>query len=187
MDEECLTADEVAGPWRSSRPTWSGTGSTEASCRRSVWAPGGSACGVGRSLTGAQSGARHALKRRNPRRYGGLHSTATGIRTRVSAVRGRRPSPLDDSGGTLSIRHASGSTDMSLAWLDGAHGCGPGGRRCHGPSGPDAYMCSCRAVAPIPQHLITSAIPRLWRNLVDAHGSGPCGLTPVEVRVLSAA
>ena len=25
-------------------------------------------------------------------------STATGIRTRVSAVRGRRPSPLDDSG-----------------------------------------------------------------------------------------
>jgi hypothetical protein len=28
-------------------------------------------------------------------------STATGIRTRVSAVRGRRPSPLDDSGGAL--------------------------------------------------------------------------------------
>ena len=88
MDEECLTADEDAGPWGSSRPRWSGTGSTEASCRRSVWAPGGSACGVSRSLTGAQSGARHALKRRNPRRYGGLHSTATGIRTRVSAVRG---------------------------------------------------------------------------------------------------
>ena len=30
---------------------------------------------------------------------GGFGSTATGIRTRVSAVRGRRPSPLDDSGG----------------------------------------------------------------------------------------
>ncbi len=30
--------------------------------------------------------------------------TATGIRTRVSAVRGRRPSPLDDSGGVLFCR-----------------------------------------------------------------------------------
>ena len=30
--------------------------------------------------------------------------TATGIRTRVSAVRGRRPSPLDDSGGTWRVR-----------------------------------------------------------------------------------
>src|SRR6185437_13094391 len=38
-----------------------------------------------------------------------------------------------------------------------------------------------------PRQLLTSPLPRLWRNLVDAHGSGPCGLTLVEVRVLSAA
>ena len=34
-----------------------------------------------------------------PRVSRAFASTATGIRTRVSAVRGRRPSPLDDSGG----------------------------------------------------------------------------------------
>ena len=34
----------------------------------------------------------------NPHVLGGFRSTATGIRTRVSAMRGRRPSPLDDSG-----------------------------------------------------------------------------------------
>src|SRR5688572_25877919 len=34
----------------------------------------------------------------NPRFTGASVSTATGIRTRVSAVRGRRPSPLDDGG-----------------------------------------------------------------------------------------
>ena len=37
-------------------------------------------------------------KRKTPRENGALLSTATGIRTRVSAMRGRRPSPLDDSG-----------------------------------------------------------------------------------------
>jgi hypothetical protein len=37
-------------------------------------------------------------KQKNPRISGGFLSTATGIRTRVTAVRGRRPSPLDDSG-----------------------------------------------------------------------------------------
>jgi hypothetical protein len=39
-----------------------------------------------------------APKRRNPAIYAGLPYTATGIRTPVSAVRGRRPSPLDDGG-----------------------------------------------------------------------------------------
>ncbi len=28
-------------------------------------------------------------------------------------------------------------------------------------------------------------VPGAWRNLADAHGSGPCGLTPVEVQILS--
>ena len=35
---------------------------------------------------------------KTPATGGGFGSTATGIRTRVSAMRGRRPSPLDDSG-----------------------------------------------------------------------------------------
>src|SRR5581483_5421808 len=39
-----------------------------------------------------------ALIGSNPRFLGGFVSTATGIRTPVSAMRGRRPSPLDDSG-----------------------------------------------------------------------------------------
>ena len=38
----------------------------------------------------------------------GFGSTATGIRTPVSAVRGRRPSPLDDSGRNRSLRVAKG-------------------------------------------------------------------------------
>src|SRR4051812_25377559 len=38
------------------------------------------------------------LERRTPARRAGFASTATGIRTPVSAVRGRRPSPLDDGG-----------------------------------------------------------------------------------------
>ena len=39
-----------------------------------------------------------APETRNARLSGALLNTATGIRTRVSAMRGRRPSPLDDSG-----------------------------------------------------------------------------------------
>src|SRR5215207_5603867 len=58
-------------------------------------------CTVGASF-GTRSG--HALPfevarlGRNPHDYAVL-STATGIRTRVSGLRIRRPSPLDDSGG----------------------------------------------------------------------------------------
>src|ERR1700756_2116191 len=47
------------------------------------------------------------------------------------------------------------------------------------------------ATHPVARHprLVANFQPsqRLWRNLVDAHGSGPCGLTAVEGRVLSAA
>lgn len=42
--------------------------------------------------------ARCLQKRENPAICGAFQSTATGIRTRVSAVRGRYPSPLDDGG-----------------------------------------------------------------------------------------
>src|SRR2546428_4633745 len=45
-----------------------------------------------------QGGPRRGLTRRGPRCEAGLRDTATGIRTPVSAVRGRRPSPLDDGG-----------------------------------------------------------------------------------------
>src|SRR3954453_2230424 len=46
-----------------------------------------------------------ALRRRDPARKAGAASAATGIGTPVSAVRGRRPSPLDDGG---SGGHSSG-------------------------------------------------------------------------------
>src|SRR3954447_16157438 len=39
-----------------------------------------------------------ATERRKPATRASFLSTATGIRTPVSAVRGRRPSPLDDGG-----------------------------------------------------------------------------------------
>jgi hypothetical protein len=76
-------------------------------------------------------------------------STATGIRTRVSAVRGRRPSPLDDSGegrfepalarrltrsrtGSSSVAgKLSGRAIHSLpAFSGGAFPSGGGGRLC---------------------------------------------------------
>jgi hypothetical protein len=68
----------------------------------------------------------------------GMH-TATGIRTRVSAMRGRRPSPLDDSGERSTGAEASkapGSSSIGaisspfqrhadVAELVDAHGSGP--------------------------------------------------------------
>jgi hypothetical protein len=48
--------------------------------------------------TGRQAGRQPLLERETPRVHEANVSTATGIRTRVSAMRGRRPSPLDDSG-----------------------------------------------------------------------------------------
>jgi hypothetical protein len=58
----------------------------------------------GRRVTGAFSGAQRPLERRKPCDCRASKSTATGIRTPVSAVRGRRPSPLDDSGRRPSVR-----------------------------------------------------------------------------------
>jgi hypothetical protein len=84
-------------------------------------------------------------RRGKPRRKPGFRSTATGIRTPVSAVRGRRPSPLDDGGRTRD----------TLA------------------TGP--LLSSPRRR------------PADVAELVDAHGSGPCGGNSVEVRVLSSA
>ena len=46
----------------------------------------------------ARTVARTRLNKRKPRILRVFRSTATGIRTPVSAVRGRRPSPLDDGG-----------------------------------------------------------------------------------------
>ena len=46
-------------------------------------------------------------ERRNPPVQAGFGGTATGIRTPVSAVRGRRPSPLDDSGAGPALRVAT--------------------------------------------------------------------------------
>ncbi len=59
-----------------------------------IWNPAYESCGRWE----APSGARGPLKRRNPRQSEDFRGTATGIRTRVSGLRIRRPSPLDDSG-----------------------------------------------------------------------------------------
>ena len=102
-------------------------------------------------------------------------STANGIRTRVSAMRGRRPSPLDDSG-------ARSSTEASKA---------------PGASPPDAAAdhrssaCS-RLDTGLPGRAVgaISSLPHRHADvaeLVDAHGSGPCPGNRVEVRVLSSA
>jgi hypothetical protein len=57
---------------------------------------------VGGTLPGLTGGApapkQGLLEQRNGPTIAGHSDTATGIRTRVSAMRGRRPSPLDDSG-----------------------------------------------------------------------------------------
>jgi hypothetical protein len=137
-------------------------------------------------------------------------------------VRGRRPSPLDDSGGAAmpneSVARLQGP--MRLRWSDAQariDGCWPRGgaagssaRRGRRPGGrerrprsrsacvhapdpdgdtpPAVSRAGSASRSPAdPRQLLTSPDPRLWRNLVDAHGSGPCGLTLVEVRVLSAA
>ena len=63
-------------------------------------------------------------ERENPAYSRAFESTATGIRTPVSAVRGRRPSPLDDGG--------LGSVKIARQPLT--------------PSAPCRNMCSCTAV-----------------------------------------
>src|SRR5205807_1210218 len=54
--------------------------------------------GTDRGLVGADVHHRFIQPLADCESAGAFTSTATGIRTRVSAVRGRRPSPLDDSG-----------------------------------------------------------------------------------------
>src|SRR3954466_299209 len=54
------------------------------------------------------------LNARNPARGAGPRSTATGIRTPVSAVRGRRPSPLDDGGRNSASLAAAHPTAVTL-------------------------------------------------------------------------
>lgn len=73
-------------------------------------------------------------QRRNPALGRGPRGTATGIRTPVSAVRGRRPSPLDDSGEEAGILARPG-----------------GGLRREGGSAVEARSVNC-------------LLPRLWRN-----------------------
>src|SRR5215217_9456086 len=58
-------------------------------------------------LIAAPVAARASLERKNPPNWRAFASTATGIRTPVSAVRGRCPSPLDD-GGASAARIAKG-------------------------------------------------------------------------------
>src|SRR3954465_80061 len=61
------------------------------------------------------------LRRQKPASCRAFVSTATGIRTPVSAVRGRRPSPLDDGG----QRRASVRVSPDLACVPGLGGGAP--------------------------------------------------------------
>jgi hypothetical protein len=106
--------------------------------------------------------------------YGAPVSTATGIRTRVSAMRGRRPSPLDDSGARSTVAEASKALALaprqvgpSITFVGTA------------PSPIDPS--SAGAISSLAQRHADVA------ELVDAHGSGPCLGNQVEVRVLSSA
>jgi hypothetical protein len=113
-----------------------------------------------------------------------LCSTATGIRTRVSAMRGRRPSPLDDSGAQLLGSRLPKRPEPSPARRVGRHrSTEPSSRhtlyrsRCTRASSQRACV---RYLRPSPTHADVA-------ELVDAHGSGPCLGDQVEVRVLSSA
>lgn len=129
------------------------------------------ACVAERTSSARAPATRSSPKRRNPRRARASRGTATGIRTRVSAVRGRRPSPLDDSGAGRGFIAAGGAVRrlVNRARRDVV---GPG---------------SCAMVL-VPVSPRGSRVPRAdVAELVDAHGSGPCGGNSVEVRVLSSA
>ena len=77
-------------------------------------------------------------------------STATGIRTRVSAMRGRRPSPLDDSGAqTDCMRLPKGPLDGRFCGTDATY-----------PRRPS----SCPGAAPTVRYLRLSKVGRMWRN-----------------------
>jgi hypothetical protein len=102
----------------------------------------------------------------------GASSTATGIRTRVSAMRGRRPSPLDDSGAQ--------SAASRLAKRSGRHQPPAlSQRRARSAGRRQGRRGSCDIFASRPLADVA--------ELVDAHGSGPCLGDQVEVRVLSSA
>jgi hypothetical protein len=114
--------------------------------------------------------------RRKPRGYGTLGGTATGIRTRVSAVRGRRPSPLDDSGASWTGRRSSSTPHARVAGArrpSRAARLGKRGRRrirIWSPSDhrSNGHKPPCRAPDDAALRsgysLITSGRPRLWRN-----------------------
>src|SRR5271165_3631629 len=105
----------------------------------------------------------------------GQTSTATGIRTRVSAMRGRRPSPLDDSGAQwlesrLAKRSRAGLRRY-VALDEREREAARTLQACRAGGALSSLACRHADVA----------------ELVDAHGSGPCLGNQVEVRVLSSA
>jgi hypothetical protein len=106
----------------------------------------GSITALSGRLIAAPVAARAPRRRENPAACRALVSTATGIRTPVSAVRGRCPSPLDDGG-------SSGGEDSRgavRAWRGGIARAGS-------------------------ERVSSSAVLAAVAELVDAHGSGPCG------------
>ena len=91
---------------------------------RSETAAGGSGVHVLCTNEGRSHGNFDPGQRESPAFAGLSRSTATGIRTPVSAVRGRRPSPLDDSGRTCALR-LSGARSKRVAKRCARPACGP--------------------------------------------------------------
>ena len=96
-------------------------------------------------------------------------STATGIRTPVFTMRGRRPSPLDDSGAKSIARRLAKRSELVSRT-----------RPIHGVRQKAARVTPAQRLRYLRIHADVA-------ELVDAHGSGPCPGNLVEVRVLSSA
>ena len=107
----------------------------------------------------AQQGRRTQRNDESPAVAGLPSSTATGIRTPVSAVRGRCPSPLDD-GGAPAARIARGLPVRAA----------PRTRRV------DRSPRPGRARADSVTVYLRLRFPAAVAESVDAHGSGPCGV-----------
>jgi hypothetical protein len=122
-----------------------------------------------------------------PAPFAGKTSTATGIRTRVSAVRGRRPSPLDDSGANCLLPSLSrGSRDATVRQWVAAFAGGRSGL-CGSARGLWERMFLIWVAPRNAGQLLSSTVPAAVVKLVYTRRSGRRALTGVEVRILSAA
>jgi hypothetical protein len=116
---------------------------------------------------------------RSPEHRGSAH-TANGIRTRVTAVRGRRPSPLDDGGldraSRLAKQTTPAPTEGSTAPL-GPHARRRSPRRGAGRArrGPGSRACVCRRARSQPFSTRCSETGRKGAPRSPGRGAGESG------------